>query len=77
VPILLISGCQDNQTSADGDHNGRFTEEVLKVWNHGRFDGNYPRFHAEIVAGMPSNQTPNLYTLGPVSAFLRQRPFSV
>jgi hypothetical protein len=77
VPIVLVSGCKDNQTSADGDHNGRFTEQVLKVWSHGRFSGDYPRFHAEIVAGMPSDQTPNLYTLGPVGAFLRQRPFTI
>ena len=23
--VLLLSGCQDNQTSADGDRNGLFT----------------------------------------------------
>ena len=33
--VILISGCQDNQTSMDGDHNGAFTEQLLKVWNHG------------------------------------------
>ncbi|MEO8123196.1 MAG: caspase family protein, partial [Burkholderiales bacterium] len=30
--VILISGCQDNQTSMDGDHNGAFTEQLLKVW---------------------------------------------
>ena len=34
--VILISGCQDNQTSMDGDHNGAFTEQLLQVWNHGR-----------------------------------------
>src|SRR4030095_10761314 len=29
---VLISGCQDNQTSADGDRNGLFTETLLAVW---------------------------------------------
>src|SRR5262249_31073 len=33
---ILISGCQDNQTSLDGDHNGAFTEALLHVWNHGK-----------------------------------------
>ncbi len=37
--LILISGCQDNQTSMDGDHNGAFTEQVLKVWNQGAFKG--------------------------------------
>jgi len=29
--VLLISGCQDNQLSADGDFNGLFTAQLLKV----------------------------------------------
>ena len=44
--MILISGCQDNQTSMDGDHNGAFTEQLLNVWNHGAFKGNYATFHA-------------------------------
>jgi hypothetical protein len=75
--VLLISGCQDNQTSMDGAHNGAFTEQLLKVWNHGTFDGTYAKFHAAIKAAMPRTQSPNLFTIGPASAFVRQRPFSV
>jgi hypothetical protein len=75
--VILISGCQDNQTSMDGEHNGAFTEQVLRVWNSGKFKGNHARFHAEIVARMPSTQTPNLFTLGSVAAFIRQIPFTV
>ena len=37
--VVLISGCQDNQTSMDGDHNGAFTEQLLKVWSQGAFTG--------------------------------------
>lgn len=75
--VILISGCQDNQTSLDGDHNGAFTEELLKVWNGGAFRGNYGTFHARIVAGMPSSQTPNLFTLGKAATFMREQPFTV
>jgi hypothetical protein len=75
--IILISGCQDNQTSMDGDHNGAFTEQLLKVWNHGAYRGTYAKFHAAIKAAMPHSQTPNLFTLGRAAAFLRQEPFSV
>lgn len=78
--VILISGCQDNQTSLDGDQNGAFTEQLLRVWDDGRFDpdrGNYVNFHARIKAGMPATQTPNLFTLGAVSRFMKQRPFTV
>jgi metacaspase-1 len=75
--VILISGCQDSQTSMDGDHNGAFTEQLLQVWDHGKYSGNYAKFHAAIKARMPSTQVPNLFTLGPVGAFAAQQPFSV
>jgi len=75
--VILISGCQDNQTSMDGEHNGAFTEQLLKVWNQGGFQGNYANLHARIKARMPATQSPNLFTLGAAGAFLAQKPFSV
>ncbi len=77
APVILISGCQDNQTSMDGDHNGAFTEQLLHVWNGGAFRGNYAQFHAAIKAGMPPTQVPNLFTLGPAASFLAEEPFRV
>jgi hypothetical protein len=74
---ILISGCQDNQTSMDGAHNGAFTGRLLTVWNRGNFDGNYATFHAHIRGGMPASQSPNLFTMGPVATFLKQKPFTV
>jgi hypothetical protein len=74
--VILISGCQDNQTSMDGDHNGAFTEQLLRVWNRGAFKGNYAKFHSAIKARMPRTQAPNLFTLGPVGKFLTERPFT-
>jgi hypothetical protein len=75
--VLLISGCQDNQTSMDGEHNGAFTEQLLRVWDQGRFEGNYAMFHARIRARLPATQSPNLFTLGKAGAFLLQKPFAV
>jgi hypothetical protein len=75
--VLLISGCQDNQTSMDGDHNGAFTEQLLRIWNHGAFKGNYADFHTRIRAAMPPTQSPNLFVLGDAAAFLAQAPFAV
>jgi metacaspase-1 len=75
--VILISGCQDNQTSMDGEHNGAFTEKLLKVWNHGAFNGGYASFHARIRAQLPASQSPNLFTLGLAAPFLAQKPFTV
>jgi metacaspase-1 len=75
--VILISGCQDNQTSMDGDHNGAFTEQLLQVWNHAAYKGNYAKFHAAIKARMPATQSPNFFTLGSAAAFVTQQPFSV
>ncbi len=75
--LVLVSGCQDNQTSMDGNHNGAFTEQVLLAWAQGAFKGNYKKFHARVKAGLPSTQSPNLFTLGKVGKFLSQTPFTV
>ena len=75
--VVLISGCQDNQTSMDGEHNGAFTEKLLRVWSSGAFTGNYNTFHARIRAAMPASQSPNLFVLGSAAGFLAQKPFSV
>lgn len=75
--VLLLSGCQDNQTSMDGDFNGAFTEQVLKIWNRGAFDGDYKLFHARVKAALPASQSPNLFALGKAAAFLKSRPFAV
>lgn len=75
--VILISGCQDNQTSLDGDQNGAFTEQLLRIWNHGTYRGNYAKFHAAIKAGLPASQTPNLFTLGAAARFAQQQPFNV
>jgi hypothetical protein len=71
---LLISGCQDNQTSSDGDRNGLFTEMLLAVWKNGKFQGDYRAFHKAIVKYMPPVQTPNYFTVGPANhTFERQK----
>jgi metacaspase-1 len=76
--VTLISGCQDNQLSADGDNNGLFTEKLLRVWDNGNFSGNLPQFHKAILALMPSDQTPNYLEVGTHdSVFTASRPLTV
>ena len=75
--VILISGCQDNQTSMDGQHNGAFTEQLLAVWNNGGFSGSYASFHAKIRSRMQPTQSPNLFALGAAGAFMAQQPFAL
>jgi len=76
--VVLISGCQDNQLSMDGDANGLFTQNLLQVWSSGSFQGDYPGFHSQITAKMPGSQTPNYYKVGTGDAeFEAGKPFEI
>jgi hypothetical protein len=76
--VILISGCQDNQESLDGDVNGLFTEKLLKVWDNGRFTGSLPQFHQAILPLMPSSQTPNYDEVGTGDAvFTASQPLTI
>ena len=76
--ILLISGCQDNQLSSDGDVNGLFTENLLSVWNNGKYKNDYRHFQKTIKQHMPPTQTPKYFLVGADNrAFEHQRPFTI
>jgi len=75
--VLLISGCQDAQTSMDGPFNGAFTGALLQVWKEGAFKGTYRTFHKKIQRKLPPTQQPNLMTVGHGKSFARQRPFKI
>jgi hypothetical protein len=76
--VRLISGCQDNQTSSDGQFNGLFTGTLLKVWNEGRFRGTFRRFHALIAGSMPPVQSPNHWVIGGSDPeWDRKKPFTL
>jgi hypothetical protein len=75
--VLLISGCQDPQTSMDGPFNGAFTGALLRVWNEGQFKGTYRTFHRRIQRLLPLTQQPNLLVIGEGKTFVTQKPFQV
>ena len=76
--VQLISGCQDNQYSEDGDYNGVFTAALLDVWSSGSFDGDYMNFHRKIAQKMPVHQSPNhLVFGGSPDDFREQAPFQI
>ncbi len=76
--VILLSGCQDNQLSMDGSFNGLFTGNLLRVWDNGRFMGNYYQFYKYILMRMPSTQSPNYFVTGAYNPnFELQRPFQI
>jgi len=76
--VQLISGCQDNQFSLDGDYNGLFTGKLLQIWGNGSFDGNYRSFYRAISKLMPPTQSPKHYSYGPnYDAFENEYPFQI
>jgi metacaspase-1 len=76
--VLLISGCQDNQLSLDGDRNGLFTQQVLAVWDDGKWVGSHPTFHKAVAAKMPPTQSPNYNPVGAQNGpFVQQTPLTI
>lgn len=76
--VILISGCQDNQYSADGTFNGLFTAKLLNAWNDGKFKKGYRAFKRAIGSLMPPHQTPNYYRVGEINrTFEKQKPFTI
>jgi metacaspase-1 len=79
--IILISGCQDQQLSADGLGNGYFTENLLNVWGDGAFKGSYEHFHKLILDSMMDSnppQHPNYFKNGkPNTSFDKSTPFTI
>jgi metacaspase-1 len=76
--VLLISGCQDNQESAEENGHGVFTAALLDRWDRGAFTGDYRALHNAIRGDLPPTQSPNLLTVGMRwLAFERQVPFTI
>ena len=76
--VLLLAGCQDNQTSMEYGGHGVFTAALLARWADGAFVGDYPDFLAAIRSDLPGTQSPNYLTVGrPWPAFVQQRPFTL
>ena len=76
--VRLLSGCQDDQLSGEGEKNGLFTQALKKIWADGAFSGDYRALHKALRAELPDDQQPNHLVLGqPNPAYDSQKPFSI
>ncbi|UWQ36633.1 caspase family protein [Leisingera aquaemixtae] len=77
--VLNMGACKDTQFAMDGAQNGAFTGALLRVWDNGRFKGDYHDLRAatEGQIGSPS-QTPQLFDkLVSNPDFTTNRPFTL
>ncbi len=70
--IKCISACHDDQSAADGRKNGFFTENLIKTWKNGEFNGNYNDFFSKIESKMKWKTFWNGKNQSPV--FIREEP---
>lgn len=78
--VILISGCEDPQMSADIGFNGLFTWMLKKVWNSGVFIGDHQKFHEDIrerVKEENPEQVPYFFVINTNEVFVQQRPYTV
>jgi len=76
--VRLISGCQEDELSWEGEGNGRFTEALKRTYAGGEFDGDYHAFHQAIREIVKEKQRPNHAVRGaPNKAFDEERPFKI
>lgn len=76
--VVLLAACEDHQAALEGNGHGLFTEQLLRIWSGGRYEGSYLELIAEIRAAMPACQQPSLFLSGdPSPAFLDGRPFTL
>ncbi|MBZ4422374.1 caspase family protein [Myxococcus sp. RHSTA-1-4] len=76
--VIQLSGCQDEQLSADGQGNGLFTSNLKEVWSSGQFRGSHRAFWQHIGRTMPPSQSPGYLTFGEgMSDFENERPFTI
>lgn len=81
APCVVMAGAQDNQTAMEDEKGGLFSRAFKKIWDKGRFSGDYNQFHQAVLRIMPAVQTPILFCLGQnknaIRRLLDQRPLQL
>jgi hypothetical protein len=76
--VRLLSGCQEDELSWEGNGNGRFTEALKNTFAAGHFDGAYQEFHKQVREQLKERQRPNHAVRGvPNRAYDKQKPFTI
>ena len=77
--LITLAACGDQEFALDGEVNGAFTAELLKVWENGEFK-NYTEFMTQIQVPFNfdgSRQHPVIQTGDAGDEFKEQKPFTI
>lgn len=77
--IITLSACEDYQTAITGNPLSEFTQNIVNVWNDGKFKGDYKSFlNAIAKRTTSSDRTPQISLTGVGNAqFVSQKPFAI
>ncbi len=75
---VILSACDDSQTTPAGDPLSLFTFNLFQVWNSGHFNGSYSQLHRAVVGRARPDATPQINVDGNAGADSRllERPFT-
>lgn len=82
VSLITLTACKSNQKALENKNlqHSEFSYSLLKIWNAGKFVGDYRAFYQAILKDVQfrnPNQTPQIIQYGlPDSQFLDSVPFS-
>ncbi len=75
---VILSACDDSQTTPAGDPLSLFTFNLFQAWNSGYFNGSYSQLHRAVVGRARPDATPQINVDGNAGADARllERPFT-
>lgn len=76
--MVVFTACHENEEAMVGAKNSVFTDVLRRVWDPGRFEGDYRALYQKLKHKSPSYQTPQLIVHGPREPdVLSERPFTI
>ncbi|HUR05885.1 MAG TPA: caspase family protein, partial [Nonomuraea sp.] len=76
--MVFLTACDEDEEAMVGAKNSVFTDVLRRVWNRGRFEGDYRALYQALTDKSPSFQTPQQRVQGPGEPdLLSERPFTI
>lgn len=76
--VQLLAACRDHELAGAGFGLSKYTKELLKVWDNGKFEGDFSALNAAILKTQPFQRNPIHRTMGKTSEWLKSgKPFVI
>lgn len=75
---IMLASCSEPQYSREGDNHGFFTENLLRIWDKGKFRKSYKRLNKQINESMGERQNSQYIRFGTTDRnFTLSKPFRI